>query len=122
MARAACACLVVKPQVGAGDTYRMKSATASSGSGSMQGQQAPRSPVASPIYGGRTSTAPAGGVATPFNRRVAIAYDTTASGRCGADEGGWWVGMYDCSRAYGCMRARCCCIVSGLGALGLYCL
>ena len=93
MSRAACACLVVKPQVGAGDTYRMKSAASSSGAagnaagggggtgGGGAAAPAPKSPVASPIYGGRGSQGP-GGLATPFNRRVAIAYDTTASGRC----------------------------------------
>jgi hypothetical protein len=82
MVRAACACLVVKPQIGAGDTFRMKTAASSSGPGSLSSPGGglpppPRSPVASPMFGGRG----AGGVATPFNRRVAIAYDTTASGR-----------------------------------------
>ncbi|KAI8470366.1 MAG: hypothetical protein J3K34DRAFT_521384 [Monoraphidium minutum] len=94
MARAACACLVVKPQVGAGDTYRIKSVASASGasasvppaggppgaSSPAGGPPAPRSPAASPIYGSRGSGQGAG-LATPFNRRVAIAYDTTASGR-----------------------------------------
>ncbi len=98
MARAACACLVVKPQVAAGDTYRMKSAASTSsapgaappavsaggGAAAAAADKAPRSPtVASPIFAGARGggAAGAGGMATPFNRRVAVAYDTTASGR-----------------------------------------
>ncbi|GBF88643.1 hypothetical protein Rsub_01542 [Raphidocelis subcapitata] len=91
MSRAACACLVVKPQVGAGDTYRMKSAASTSGAPAGGGGAlaspggvvpAPRSPLASPHFGGGRGPAPPGSsMTTPFNRRVAIAYDTTASGR-----------------------------------------
>ncbi|KAF6258647.1 hypothetical protein COO60DRAFT_1517458 [Scenedesmus sp. NREL 46B-D3] len=83
MQRANCACLVMKPQVGAGDTYRMKSAANPQGPGvaaALHTAPAPpraQSPGSSPMFGRITTRHGS----TPFNRRVAIAYDTTASGR-----------------------------------------
>ena len=72
-------------QVAAGDTYRMKNAVKgdavqSSQTGSQTGAVSLRSPSNSPMVG-RLTSLPAGAVTTPFNRRVTIAYDTTASGR-----------------------------------------
>jgi hypothetical protein len=72
-------------QVAAGDTYRMKTAVKGDAAqlhqaSSQAGAASIRSPSNSPMMG-RLTSLPAGGGTTPFNRRVAIAYDTTVSGR-----------------------------------------